>query len=336
MRTKSEKTSIVLNVYKSIETKNSPFDTIIYIFDNGEKFLVEDPRMGKTVLTNMYEIQKLLHLTEVKTNWLRTFDGQYIKVEGNTVFHFLPLFYEQVRKPILTFNLSNRNVPKFRTIEKYINGKTIRCLDNEIDGTSNKTKETTYNYLFQNLKPFKTNNFELEIIEDISNLIYYEDGITMLPRIKITCSVPIFQPHAILYQNLRNSETYGEKYGYTCNLLVMKINDTFYRFPYGNIYQDDRMCFGNNSNCVLEEPPSIAEVCYSHIITSEFNGDFDPMINFNNSVQISLDVDYIREKISQDDFSISFIDVLLYLSSYEDPRDINLNLFLQSPNIPEF
>jgi hypothetical protein len=59
------------------------------------------------------------------------------------------------------------------------------------------------------------------------------------------------------------------------------------------------------------------------------------MINFDNTVQISLDIEYVREKISRDDFSISFIDVLLYLSSCKDPSDVNLNLFLQSPNVPD-
>jgi hypothetical protein len=117
----------------------------------------------------------------------------------------------------------------------------------------------------------------------------------------------------------------------------MKINNTFYRFPYGNIYQNDQMCFGINSMQQMEEePPSIGDVCYSHIITSNFNGDFSPMINFDNTIPISLDIDQIREKISKDDFSISFIDSLLYLSSCQDPKDINLKLFLQSPNVPMF
>lgn len=331
LRTRSEIIPLTLNVYKPVETKNSPFDTIVYIFNNNEKFLVEIPRIGKTVISDIYTIQKLFYLTKVKTDWLRTFDGQYVKFENETVFHFLPLFYESVRYPTLTFEIFNRNAPTFRTINKDVNVNgnrhLVRCIDNEIIESSSKTKETTYNYLFQNVKPFQTDNFQLELDEDFQHHLYYEDGVTLLPNIKITCTLPVFQLYAIMHRSA--------SYGYNCELLAMKIDNTFYRFPYGNIYQSDQMCFGINSNRVEIEPPSIAEACYSHIITSNFNGDFTPMINFDNTVQISLDIEYVREKISRDDFSISFIDVLLYLSSCKDPSDVNLNLFLQSPNVPD-
>ena len=331
LRTRSEIIPLTLNVYKPVETRKSPFDTIVYILDNGETFLIENPQIGKTIVADIYSIQKLFHLTEVKTDWLRTFDGQYVKFENETVFHFLPLFYESVRYPTLTFEIFNRNAPTFRTINKDVNVNgnrhLVRCIDNEIIESSSKTKETTYNYLFQNVKPFQTDNFQLELDEDFQHHLYYEDGVTLLPNIKITCTLPVFQLYAIMHRRA--------SYGYNCELLVMKIDNTFYRFPYGNIYQNDRMCFGFNSNRVEIEPPSIAEACYSHIITSNFNGDFTPMINFDNTVQISLDIEYVREKISRDDFSISFIDVLLYLSSCKDPSDVNLNLFLQSPNVPD-
>lgn len=328
LRTRSEIIPLTLNVYKPVETKNSPFDTIVYIFNNNEKFLVENPRIGKTIVADIYTIQKLFHLTKIKTDWLRTFDGQYVKFENDTVFHFLPLFYESVRYPVLTFEIFNHNTPSFRTIDKKIDDHIVKCIDNEIiDGSYEKTKETTYNYLFQNVKPFQTDNFQLELDEDFQHHLYYEDGVTLLPNIKITCTLPVFQLYAIMHRSA--------SYGYNCELLAMKIDNTFYRFPYGNIYQSDQMCFGINSNRVKIEPPSIAEACYSHIITSNFNGDFTPMINFDNTVQISLDIEYVREKISRDDFSISFIDVLLYLSSCKDPSDVNLNLFLQSPNVPD-
>lgn len=328
MRTKSEITQLTLNIYKPVETKNSPFDTVVYIFDNGQRVLVENPRIGKTVISDIWSIQKLFRLTEVKTDWLRTFDGQYVKFENNTVFHFLPLFYESVRYPVLTFEIFNSNTPSFRTIDKNIDGHMVECIDNEIiDGSYGKTKETTYNYLFQNVKPFKTNNFQLEFEEEPRRKMYYEDGVTFLPSIKITCTLPVFQLYAIMHRSA--------SHGYNCNLLAMKINDIFYRFPYGNIYQNDQMCFGLNLNRVEIDPPSITEACYSHIITSSFNGDFPPMINFDNKVPISLDIEYIREKISQNDFSISFIDVLLYLSSCKNPSDVNLNLFLRSPNVPD-
>jgi hypothetical protein len=333
MRTKSEITPLTLNVYKLVETKNSPFDIVVYIFDNGQRVLVENPRIGKTVISDIYTIQKLFHLTEKKTEWLRTFDGQYVKFEIDTVFHFLPLFYESVRYPVLTFEIFNYNTPSFRTINKKIDGHIVKCIDNEIiDGSYEKTKETTYNYLFQNVKPFKTNNFQLEFEEEPRRNTYYEDGVTFLPSIKITCKVPVFQLYTIIHQDIRCDDSYR----YLCKLLIMKINNVFYRFPYGNIFNDDNICMGYNLNRTSkEEPRSIADVCYSHIITSSFNGDFAPMINFDNKVPISLDIEYIREKISQNDFSISFIDTLLYLSSCKNPNDINLNLFLQSPNVPD-
>ena len=60
LRTRSEIIPLTLNVYKPVETKNSPFDTIVYIFNNNEKFLVENPRIGKTVISDIYTIQKLV------------------------------------------------------------------------------------------------------------------------------------------------------------------------------------------------------------------------------------------------------------------------------------
>lgn len=331
MEAKSEITPLTLNIYKPVETKNSPFDTIVYILNNGETVLVENPRIGKTAITGIYTIRKLFRLTEIKTDWMRTFDGQYIKFENDTIFHFLPLFHESVRYPVLTFKIFNHNSPLFRTINKLVNEHSVRCIDNNfIKGDNYKTKETTYNYLFQNVKPFQTNNFQLEFEKEHHHNIYYEDGVTPLPNIKITCTLPIFQLYAIM----RPSTRYKDSYECFCELLIMKINNVFYRFPYGNINQEDGICLANSLNSIKEEPPSIAEACYFHIITSNFNGDLSPMVNFDNKVQISLDIDYVREKISRDDFSISFIDVLLYLSSCKDLSDINLNLFLRSPNAP--
>jgi len=54
LRTSSEIIPLTLNVYKPVETKNSPFDTIVYIFNNNEKFLVENPRIGKTIVADIY------------------------------------------------------------------------------------------------------------------------------------------------------------------------------------------------------------------------------------------------------------------------------------------
>jgi hypothetical protein len=336
MRTMSEIIPLEFNMYKSIKTKNPPFDTIVYISNHGETFFVENPRIGKSVITDSYSIQKLFHMKGIVTGWLRTFDNQYVKIKDDMIFHFMPLFYEQFRKPVLTFDLCARNLPIFRTANKYIgdniNNVYVTCVDNEID--QNKPEETTYNYLFKNVQPIITDNFKLEFVEENRPSIYNDDGTVPIPHIKITCSVPIFQPYSILYYTDNNKEEH--MHGYGCDLIVMKIDNDFYRFPYGNMFLNDKMCFGDVSRMVPKEPPSIAEAVYSHIITSRFNGDFSPAIQFDNTAQISLDIDHIREKISQNDFKISFIDTLLYLSSCEDPSNINFNIFLKSPNVPKF
>jgi len=59
------------------------------------------------------------------------------------------------------------------------------------------------------------------------------------------------------------------------------------------------------------------------------------LIKFNNNIQTTLDIDWINDKISKDDFELSYIDVLYYLSNCKKIEDINFKLFLLSPNVPE-
>lgn len=330
------KKQMMFNIIKHTDTKYSPFEYIIYVLKNSEKILIEHVTQGITRVTEPYDVRKILRVSGIKTGWKRTFNHGYVKFEDESIEHFIPLFSEKIRFATLTFKINKNMLPNFRTKEQEIKisfKKTARRL--YVDNTIREpelTKETTYKYLYENIKNYENKKFKLELVDtDLDGQKIYDDNHQIIKTIMITCTVPILQLYAQLTPIFTgyNEDTYD----YNLNLLVMKCQNNFYRFPYGNIRSNDRMCLGHQRTASNKQPFSIADKCYAHIITSYFNGDYIPCLQYDNTVQTTLNIDLIREKINQNNFKISFIDMLLYLSSCKTMKDINLGIFILSPNV---
>jgi len=317
------KIPIIYNKLTQKNVKNTPFETIIYVRDDNSSFLIEKPKIGKTVIADILKIKQLLRIMYPTTDWEKTINDQYISLNQNRIYHFLPLNNDIFKRVILTFNILKNSEPYFRTTLT----SAGPAVDNSIIQDQPETEFQTYKYLFKNIRPFKTDSFELELIEPKSNhdIIFDEDG-EPIKKIQITCKVPIFKLYCTCFKQI-NGSTY-------CEMIVMRYNNVFYRFPYGNVYNDDRMCFGTNIQ-LDTNGAKVEDIIYSNVVTSIYNGDFSPFLNFNNAIPTTLDIDWIREQINVDNFKMSFIDVLLYLSTCEKPEDVNMKIFLKSPNIPQ-
>ena len=292
---------ITFNILKSVDVKNSPFETIVYSFRNQDRFLIENVKKEKTSIANQREIQDILRLT-YSTEWIELFNNQFIKFHNNTVDYFLPIFQESFKRCFMSFRINKRMLP--------------------IDVT-----------LLSSISSFKTDNFELFIGEPEDDDLPGDKN-TKIKKILIECIVPLFQVFMIVQPKVIYNR---DRKLYSCqnSLVVMKYENNFYHFPYGNVSTDGHMCMGYNNQSNINHETQLADVCFVKLVSSQFNGDYIPQIKFNESSPILLDIDKIREKVTNNDFNISFIDVLLYLSTCEKPQDINTNIFLLSPNVPK-
>jgi len=328
--------SVTYNITKKVRVENSPFKIGIYVFKDRNRILIEDLETGKAIETDSYSIGDYIQLGEAETDWERSFDNTYIRFHEGHPEYFMHHYPEQNRYANLTINIIKKTCPFFRT--KEVTNPTTNHLDLMIDHeiTPEKTEDKTYNYLFKNVKNFEVANFKLEMIESEQTIFVNEDY-TCLKIPQITCRVPLFQLFSILRPKI-NLYKYEQKvhFDYRHSLTIMKIDNEFYRFPYGNTSDIDQMCLGDyivpQKNI---QPDSIQDLSYAQIVTTIFNGDYNPHVKFNNQIQTTFDIGWIREKINKDDFEVSFMDVLFYLSQCKTLEEVNKKLFILTPNVPK-
>lgn len=328
--------NITYNITKKVRVENSPFKIGIYVFKDRNRILIEDLETGKAVETDSYSINNYVKLGKTETDWERSFDNTYIRFHEGRPEYFMSHYPEQNRYANLTIDIVKKMCPFF-TIKEVMNPTTnmrVIMIDNEI--TPEKKEEKTYNYLFKNVKEFEVPNFKLEMVESERTRFVNED-FTPLKIPQITCRVPLFQLFSILRPKI-NLYEYEQKihYDYNHNLTIMKMDNKFYRFPYGNTSDSDQMCLGSyrvpQKNI---QPDSIQDLSYAQIITTVFNGDYNPHIKFNNQIPTTFDINWIREKINKNDFEVSFMDILFYISQCETLEEINKKLFILTPNVPK-
>ena len=342
---------IELNITKKVEVKNSPFRIIIYVHKNDCSILIEDVLSGKSILTSSYNIKDYLQIKCESTPWKETFNKMYIKINDGRLYSFTPLYHEDNRFALLTFKINKLTAPKIRTkivnipeiytdIRK-LHGTTIKMIDNTIPDILSEIEqqqfiEKSYNYLYKNIKEFETENFKLELVDNNDEFIV-DENFNFIKRPIITCRLPLFKIYTILERITKESEKNGETlYNYDCVNIFMRINNKFYRFPYGNVSSDsDRPCLGSSTNWTNKEDEYIQDIVYAHLVTSEFNGDYCPQLKFDNNIQTTLDIDLIREKVNNNQFDISFIDALFYLSQCKSIEEINKNIFIFTVNVPK-
>jgi len=324
--------NIQINYSKQVNIQNSPFKIILYVLKNRNEILIEDPLSGKSILAHSSELDKFIKFSKILTPWMKTFNHQYIKIDNDQIAQFMPLYLENNRFANLTFKINKNFAPNFKTKKvahifdnNPLREKIINVVDNTIDETSNTN--TTYDHLYQNVKDFEVENFKLEMFEkpvDFNTI--YDENFEPLKIPYITCRLPMFQIYSIL-------EPYGNSY--SNKKIFMKIDDKLYRFPYGNSSTNDKLCLGYWNTRIRNQSEPVGEIAYVHIITTEFNGDYGPHLKCDNTIVTTFDINWIREKVNRNDFAFSFMDALFYLSQCKSARDVNINIFLLSPNVPE-
>ena len=329
--------NISYNIVKKVRVENSPFKIAIYIYKDQNKILVENLETGRCVEADSYTVNSYLKIQDIETAWKRSFDHSYVRYSRNNPEYFMPLYQEANRFATLRFKIVSRCAPQFRTKRVQHPGdphRTLQQVDNaEVESTVSPLKP--YNILYKNIKDFEIENFKLEMIDDD----YYsicDENFEKLKTPYIECRVPLFQIYTTLSPKIDLIRYYGrDHFNYEQSLTVTKIEDKFYRFPYGNTRDVDTICLGGQNLGQYKQPDSIQEVAYLYMVATHYNGDFTPHLKFNNDIPTTLDIDWLREKVNKNEFDISFVDALFYLSQCETVEEVNLNIFILTPNIPE-
>lgn len=347
---------IEFDITRKIKVGDSPFKYVIYAHKYSADILIEDLISNKSILTNAYNLDTYLRISNCSIPWKPSFNGRYIEIDHGNVCEFMPLYSDKDRFAVLTFRIEKNIMPNIRTLSveipehakhllKYENlhlGQRIPMVDNSIpdnipENEQQELFQKSYNYLYKNIKEFEIENFKLELVESETYLVDENFNLIKLP--KITCRVPLFQLFAILIPRLSIESPYYDstkkaKRYYEFDRLFMKIDNKFYRFPYGNMATNDKPCLGSVAR-YLNSEDSIEDMMYAYLVTKEFNGDYVPNLKFNKSIQTTLNIEEIRKKVSEDNFEISFIDALFYLSQCNSIDEINKNIFLFTPNVPK-
>lgn len=307
---------IRIDIAREYNITKSPFEMILYVWKDDNYITIEDPNDKIVQRIPSYKINEFIRVDVQKLDWKRIFDNSYITIEDRILKCFTPLYDEKHRNGILTFYITSQTLPYFKTKMKLnLNGFNYTIVDNSF--SNEEERMTTFNYQFQNIKDFEVENFKIEMADE-KRLHISDENDDLIKRPKVTCRLPMFQMYTIF-----------SPYGNDKIYLFTKIGDDFYRFPYGNVSQQDSLCMEIEHD--LYEISK--EYLYANIVTSQFNGDFTPHIRYDNKQQTTLDIDLIREKVDRNE-STSFIDILFYLSQCENVEDINMNIFFKTPNIP--
>lgn len=342
--------TIEFNITKKVKVENTPFETIIYIFNDRSDVLVEDLRTGKSSIISSYDVDKYLKIDKTQTPWIPSFNKTYIKFSNNQLQKFMPLYYEKNRNEILSFAINKNFLPRFETkrvpvptdmphFQNHNNTQFIHMINNNIpedlsDDELQKVLSKNYKHLYKNVKEFEVENFKLEMV-DTKYRDIVDENFNYLKQPQITCRLPLFQIYTILSPRIITFGNCQTSYSYYFHNIFMKIDDKFYRFPYGNVGIDDRICIGSLKYESDEREESIQDIAYAHLVVTEFNGDYNAHLKYNNLVPTTFDIKLLREQINNNNFELSFMDALFYLSQCKSPDEVNKNIFLLTTNIPK-
>jgi len=338
--------NIEINITKQVQVQNSPFKIVIYVLKDDNNILIEDVNSGKSVLTSSYNVKDYIKLSNQGVPWTRMFNHQYIKIEDKHVSQFMPLYFEKNKFAILTFRIDKEMAPKFKIKEMEHpqhnprgehHTRLVSVIDNSLadpDETNETATTKTYDYFYGNIKDFEVENFKLEMIAAKTSRQMYDENFEYLKIPHITCRLPMFQLYSILKPVFNTSWTNKPIYNYKNESVFMKIDNKFYRFPYGNSSADDKICLGSLDKSTKKQPESIEEIAYVHLISTEANGDYSPHVKHDNTIVSTFDIEWLREKVERNDFTFSYMDALFYLSQCKSARDVNINIFLLSVQVP--
>ncbi len=156
--------------------------------------------------------------------------------------------------------------------------------------------------------------------------------------------LPIWPLWALIKSPIKES---NEEKTFVLSKLFMKIDDQFYRFPYGNVNGSDGVCTGAHNNGHFKEVNQV----WANWITTKFNFDYkqnlkantldDPTANRMKKMYELLPVTYDLEHINMMVHygrmdRVNIIDFLFYLSHIEMFDHIDYTkLFFKHPGVPE-
>ncbi len=335
MMAKAKEIYVDIDILEHVEVKHSPFELIIYSFKDNEKILIENCEHQTAFVGSHDRINEYISYCSPQIDWTPFIGGSYIKFEGESFIQsFFPLYKEENRFANLVFECDRHMYPKFNTRsltdneltrfkEKYENIK-LNLQTTEVGTVINDDSPLAYKNLCKNIRPFETDVFKLEFMPPRRDYIVDEE-INLLPAIVVTCRLPLFKIYVSLSVNADSHRALHQ--------IFMKIDDEFYRFPYGNVSGNDELCLGRYQIDWFDVP--IQNSIYYYLIITAFNGDYSPYLRHTNRVPTTFDLDWIKSKVSDDDFSISFLDALFYLSNCKTPEEVNKKIFFLSPNVPK-
>ena len=161
-----------------------------------------------------------------------------------------------------------------------------------------------YNFNRKKIKVPKTENFKIE-----------ENG----DKFIIHCKLPLFPVHI----NIINSMIQ----------IYFNIDDTFYKFPYGNVNGDtNNLCIGSNNKILFKNTDEI----YSNLVTTIFNDDYSLQVR-GYEMSPLFDLKKIKKELTNQRPELSIISSLYYLSTFdciEKLKDINMNIFIKTLKTP--
>ena len=221
---------------------------------------------------------------------------------------------------------------------KNIDGTYIKCNDRSIYHLLPLTNELTFYNLkfshaldikdYRRLRQITSENFKLEKNEKINNDRF---------MYKFNITVPIWPMWGIVYTHITKGP--NENSVYHLDKIYMKVDDEFYRFPYGNVSSSDRVCIGRNN---INNFKNIESVLINWI-SSIFNFDYSFNLKASNLytankgdlIPITYDLEYINLMISlRKTNKLSAIDLLFYLANIVDMNHVQMsNIFIKHPDI---
>ena len=127
------KSTISFELTKRVNTDNTPYYAILYLMEDNNKILVENPTKGTCHQIQASEINKYVRLSKVKTNWFKNIDGSYVRIIDSLIEHILPITHEVelVNLNFLYKLSSKRELRRIRQVSEK-NFKLVKISDSSI------------------------------------------------------------------------------------------------------------------------------------------------------------------------------------------------------------
>jgi hypothetical protein len=238
-------------------------------------------------------------------------------------------------------------------IKKYIKMSEIQTSwEPLIDGSWTRIKDSITYHIFPLTKElefvnlsfvFNMFNNNLEMIRTLKEKNFkinkvYSDRKSKTGALRVSAFLPMWPLWAMVKKEVS---------GYALEKMYIKVDDEFYRFPYGNINSTDGVCLGGGNTKRFTNPHQM----WVNFVTTPFNTDYAFNLRTNriqdlrrfrnqeNSHLVSIpsfNLEEISIRLSTKKYDhISFLDGIYYLSNIKDFEEfIPLDMLYKMPHKP--